>query len=47
MSLRDSVEAKPDPSRIKPVLLIVANGFLILVALSALVRVWFGRIGGA
>jgi putative membrane protein len=29
-----------------PALLVAVNGFLVLVALSALVRIWFGRKGG-
>ena len=37
---------KPDAGRIPPALLIAVNGFLALVALSALVGVWFGRTGG-
>lgn len=37
---------KPDTPRIRPALLIIVNGFLILVALSALVGIWFGRTGG-
>jgi putative membrane protein len=36
----------PDAPRIPPVLLIVVNGFLVLVALAALVSIWFGRTGG-
>lgn len=38
----------PDPEvrRLPPVLLIVSNGFLTLVALAALVSIWFGRTGG-
>jgi hypothetical protein len=31
-----------DPAR----LLLVVNGFLVLVALSALISIWFGRTGG-
>jgi hypothetical protein len=33
-------------ARIPPALLVVVNGFLVLVALSALVSIWFGRSGG-
>ena len=38
----------PDPEvrRLPPLLLIVSNGFLTLVALAALVSIWFGRTGG-
>lgn len=36
----------PDTSRIPPALLIAVNGFLMLVAFSALVGIWFGRTGG-
>jgi len=36
----------PDTPRIPPALLIAVNGFLVLVALSALVSIWFGRTGG-
>lgn len=36
----------PDTPRIPPAMLIGVNGFLILVALSALVGIWFGRTGG-
>jgi putative membrane protein len=36
----------PDTPRIPPFLLILVNGFLVLVALSALVSIWFGRTGG-
>jgi len=36
----------PDTKRIPPILLIAVNGFLMLVALSALVSIWFGRTGG-
>jgi putative membrane protein len=35
----------PDTRRIPPVLLIAVNGFLVLVALSALISIWFGRTG--
>lgn len=37
---------KPDTPRLNPWLLIVVNGFLVLVALAALMGVWFGRTGG-
>ena len=37
---------RPDAPRIAPALLIAVNGFLVLVALAALVSVWFGRTGG-
>ncbi|HEX6010250.1 MAG TPA: DUF202 domain-containing protein [Geminicoccaceae bacterium] len=37
---------KPDVHRIHPGLLILVNGFLMLVALAALASVWFGRTGG-
>lgn len=36
----------PDTPRIPPALLIAVNGFLGLVALSALLGVWFGNTGG-
>lgn len=36
----------PDTPRLSPMLLVFVNGFLILVALSALAGVWFGRTGG-
>lgn len=36
----------PDTPRIPPALLIAVNGFLMLVAFSALVGIWFGRTGG-
>ncbi|WP_246329640.1 YidH family protein [Chthonobacter rhizosphaerae] len=38
----------PDPAvrRLPSALLIVANGFLTLVALAALASIWFGRTGG-
>jgi putative membrane protein len=36
----------PDTPRIPPALLIAVNAFLILVALSALISIWFGRTGG-
>ncbi len=37
---------QPDTPRIPPVLLVAVNGFLVLVALSALISIWFGRTGG-
>ena len=37
---------QPDTPRIPPALLVAVNGFLVLVALSALVSIWFGRTGG-
>jgi putative membrane protein len=36
----------PNVRRIPSALLVVANGFLTLVALAALVGIWFGRTGG-
>jgi len=36
----------PDVRRIPPFLLLAMNGFLILVALAALLGVWFGPTGG-
>jgi putative membrane protein len=36
---------KPDTRRIEPWLLVLVNGFLALVALAALVGIWFGRSG--
>jgi putative membrane protein len=36
---------KPDTKRIPPWLLIAVNGFLIIVALAALMGIWFGRSG--
>jgi putative membrane protein len=36
----------PDINRIPPALLVVVNGFLMLVALAALVTIWFGRTDG-
>jgi putative membrane protein len=35
----------PDAPRISPMLLLLVNGFLVLVALAALVGIWFGRPG--
>ena len=37
---------KPDTRRLPAALLIVSNGFLTLVALAALMSIWFGRTGG-
>jgi putative membrane protein len=34
---------RPDVRRIPPALLVLINGFLMLVALAALVTIWFGR----
>src|SRR5919112_1591406 len=36
----------PDVRRLPPTLLVAMNGFLILVALTALISIWFGRTGG-
>ena len=36
----------PDVPRIPPHLLLAVNGFLVLVALAALLSIWFGRTGG-
>jgi putative membrane protein len=36
----------PDTPRIPPALLLAVNGFLVLVALAALMTIWFGRTGG-
>lgn len=36
----------PDARRIDPRLLVFVNGFLALVAIAALVGIWFGRTGG-
>jgi putative membrane protein len=36
----------PDTPRIAPWLLVLVNGFLALVALAALIGIWFGRTGG-
>lgn len=38
---------KPDTRRIPPVLLMVVNGFLVIVSLAALLGVWFGQSGSA
>lgn len=37
---------QPDTRQIPPVLLILSNGFLTLVAFAALFSIWFGRTGG-
>jgi putative membrane protein len=37
---------QPDTRQLPPPLLIAANGFLTLVALAALVSIWFGDTGG-
>jgi putative membrane protein len=37
---------KPDVPRLPPAILVVLNLFLALVALAALLGVWFGRTGG-
>ena len=37
---------QPDTPKIPPWLLVVVNAFLVLVALSALISIWFGRTGG-
>jgi putative membrane protein len=36
----------PDVRRLPPHLLVAMNGFLVLVALTALVSIWFGPTGG-
>jgi putative membrane protein len=36
----------PDVKRLPPFLLVAMNGFLVLVALTALLSIWFGRTGG-
>jgi putative membrane protein len=36
----------PDVRRLPPALLVALNGFLVLVALTALISIWFGRTGG-
>jgi len=36
----------PDTPRIPPALLIAVNGFLVFVAISALISIWFGQTGG-
>lgn len=37
---------QPDVQRIPPFLLVIFNGFLALVALAALLSLWFGQTGG-
>jgi putative membrane protein len=37
---------RPDVRRIPPHILMTVNGVLALVALSALLSIWFGRTGG-
>lgn len=37
---------EPDVRQLPPILLAVVNGFLALVALAALLGVWFGQTGG-
>ena len=37
---------KPDLRRIPPSMLILVNGLLALVALAALLGIWFGKTGG-
>jgi putative membrane protein len=37
----------PDTPRIPPVLLVLVNGFLVVVSLAALFGIWFGRTGGS
>ena len=39
-------QPEPETRQIPRAVLIVANGFLTLVALSALLSIWFGRTGG-
>lgn len=36
----------PDVRRIPPLILVVVNGFLMIVAVAALVSIWLGRTGG-
>lgn len=36
----------PDVRRLPPYVLVVINGFLVIVALAALLGIWFGRTGG-
>ena len=40
-------EPEPDVRRLPPLLLLLLNGFLILVSFAALLGVWFGETGGA
>lgn len=37
---------EPDTRRLPAALLVLSNGFLTLVALAALLSIWFGRTGG-
>jgi putative membrane protein len=37
---------RPDVRRIPPFLLVMFNGFLVIVALAAMLSIWFGRTGG-
>lgn len=37
---------QPDVKRIPPFLFVIFNGFLVLVALAALLSIWFGKTGG-
>ena len=37
---------QPDVQRIPPFLFVLFNGFLALVALAALISIWFGQTGG-
>ncbi len=39
-------EPQPEVRRLPPALLITSNGFLTLVALAALLSIWFGRTSG-
>jgi hypothetical protein len=43
---RQDRHAPASAARIPPALLVVVDGFLVLVALSARVSIWFGRTGG-
>jgi putative membrane protein len=36
----------PDVRRIPPLILLVVNGFLMIVAVAALLSIWLGRTGG-
>jgi putative membrane protein len=37
---------QPDTKQMNPLVLIGVNGFLILVSLTAMIGIWFGRTGG-
>ncbi|WP_309082517.1 DUF202 domain-containing protein [Chelativorans sp.] len=37
---------RPEVKRISPYLLVLVNGFLVLVAFAALIGIWFGDTGG-